>query len=58
MFNKIWNFWNDMKVPLGIIVGFTVVLPFTAGGGLLLPCGDRLLLLVCQTAVLQQRSAV
>ena len=48
MFNKIWNFWNDMKVPLGIIVGFTVVLafygwwwlvlllywPFTAGGGL------------------------
>ena len=25
MFNKIWNFWNDMKVPLGI---------FTAGGGL------------------------
>ena len=28
MFNKIWNFWNDMKVPLGIIVGFTVVLAF------------------------------
>ena len=28
MFNKIWNFWNDMKVPLGIIAGFTVVLTF------------------------------
>ena len=28
MFNKIWNFWNDMKVPLGIIVGFTVILAF------------------------------
>ena len=25
MFNKIWNFWNDMKVPLSITAGFTVI---------------------------------
>ncbi len=26
MFNKIWNFWNDMKVPLGVLTAFTVIL--------------------------------
>ena len=28
MFNKIWNFWNDMKVPLSITAGFTVILTY------------------------------
>lgn len=26
MFNKIWNFWNDMKVPLGVLTVFTIIL--------------------------------
>ena len=28
MFNKIWNFWNDMKVPLSLTAGFTVILTY------------------------------
>ena len=28
MFNKIWNFWNDMKVPLSLTAAFTVILTY------------------------------
>ena len=37
MFNKIWNFWNDMKVPLSLTAGFTVIL--TCYGWWWLPVG-------------------
>ena len=37
MFNKIWNFWNDMRVPLGIMAAFTIIL--TCYGWWWLPLG-------------------